>query len=88
MGGTLKAGLIRLCRVLGRLGPVASSDRRPGHCQASTRVPCGSTAVVTHLGVTSHTWHWCRRSRRPLVGFPQRTRLAPEEEGWLGLFWG
>ena len=30
------------------------------------------------------TWHRCRRSRRPLVGFPQRTRLAPGEEGVAG----
>lgn len=25
----------------------------------------------------AQAWHWCRRSRRPLVGFPQRTRPAP-----------
>lgn len=30
------------------------------------------------------TWHWCRRSCRPFVGFPQRTRPVPGEEGAAG----
>lgn len=36
------------------------------------------------LGGAGCTWHWCRRSCRPLAGFPQRTRPAPEEEGAAG----
>lgn len=36
------------------------------------------------------TWLWCLRSHRPLVGFPQSTGPAPEEEGMSGpgLGWG
>lgn len=31
-----------------------------------------------------HTWDLCRRSRKPLVGFPQRTGPAPGEEDASG----
>lgn len=33
-----------------------------------------TTAILAYYGVWErHTWYWYLRSRRPLVGFPQRT---------------
>lgn len=63
------------------LGPLASNGCGAGYCRARTAVLGVSSGVLNQLWVAGPTWHWCRRSRRPLVGFPQRTRLAPKEEG-------
>lgn len=55
---------------------------------------CSQARILVHSGraqvhwQAGCTWHWCRRSRRPLVGFPQRTGPAPEEEGVAGPGWG
>lgn len=49
-----------------------SAGSGPGVEALAARSSCGASCSG---GVQA--WHWCRRSRRPLVGFPQRTRLAP-----------
>ena len=66
-----------VCPSLGREGLVQGHSLRgvPGQARQAGARPSGGAGC---------TWHWCRRSCRPLVGFPQRTRPAPEEEGAAG----
>lgn len=63
---------------LGRDGLVQGHGLRGGAGAGALRPGHGL------LGGAGCTWHWCRRSCRPLAGFPQRTRPAPEEEGAAG----
>uniref|UniRef100_A0A452S973 Lamin tail domain containing 2 n=1 Tax=Ursus americanus TaxID=9643 RepID=A0A452S973_URSAM len=70
--------------------PRPSQAPRPQVCRKSVDRSCPMVALSVQSTAESKygfrflpcppTWHWCRRSRRPLVGFPQRTRLAPKEE--------
>ena len=51
-----------------------------GTVRAAT-VDTGSRGGLVPVGCT---WHWCLRSRRPLVGFPQRTWPAPARDSMAG----